>query len=219
VALSALFGRLVESPGHPVSPDAIAGLEQSIIAVRFHGSRAAYEARLRARRGSVSLARAIIADQLRRQAIGRKLRVTLPTPGQIATFHALYGQLPVREVRADGTPSWLGGRRRGFTLVPPGPVQLLVAPTALKTRLVTGTGPIAVTPLDETMPLGEVPLAAVRGAVRAALTAQARARAFESWSVRAQGRALSRALCTGDVLPAGATVDLASYLPFLALDA
>jgi hypothetical protein len=219
VALSALFARLVESPGHPVSNEAVLGLERSVIAVRFHGSRAAYEARLRAKRASVTLARAIIADQLRRQAIGRKLRVARPTSEQIASFHALYGALPVREVRADGRPSWLGGRRKGYTLVPPGPVQLLIAPTASTTRVVTGTGPIAVTPLDETMPLGAVPLGAARSAVRAALTAQARARAFESWSVRAQGRALSRALCTGDVLPEAATVDLTAYLPFLALDA
>jgi hypothetical protein len=45
-----------------------------------------------------------------------------------------------------------------------------------------------------------------------------RVRAVEAWSVRAQGRALSRIRCLGDVLPAAATVDLASYVRFLALE-
>jgi hypothetical protein len=219
VALSALFARLVEGPGHPVATSRVLALEETIVAVRFRGSRTAYLAALTARRASLPVARAIIADQLRRQDIAKRRRVQPPTPGEISLYHALYGSLPVRQVRADDAASWLGGRRRGFTLVPPGPLQLLTLPTDLSASLVTTNGPVEVTALDEVLPLGAVPLGLARPAVRAALTAQARLQAVETWSVGAQSRALSRILCVGDVLPASATVDLAAYLPFLALDA
>ena len=219
VALSALFARLVESPGHPVARERVLAVEQTIVAVRFGGSRGAYLSALRVKGASISVAREIIADQLRRQDIARKRRVQAPTGGQVSLYHSLYGVLPVRQVRSDSAASWLGGRRRGFALVPPGPLQLLTLPTALSASLVTTNGPVRVTALDEVMPLGAVPLSLARPAVRAALTAQARLQAVETWSVGAQSRALSRILCVGDVLPGAATVDLASYLPFLVLDA
>jgi hypothetical protein len=219
VGLSALFARLVESPGHPVAATRVLALERTIIAVRFGGSRSRYLSALRVRGASLAVARAIIADQLRRQDIAKRRDVRLPSSAEISLYHSLYGALPVRQVRADSTASWLGGRRRGFALVPPGPLQLLTLPTALSAALVTTNGPIEVTALDEVLPLGAVPLSLARPAVRAALTAQSRLQAVETWSVGAQSRALSRILCVGDVLPASATVDLASLLPFLALDA
>jgi hypothetical protein len=219
VALSALFARLVETPGHPVAESRVLSVEETIVSVRFRGSRTAYLSALRAKGASLTVARAIIADQLRRQDIARKRKVDAPTGGQISLYHSLYGVLPVRQVRADDVASWLGGRRRGFTLVPPGPLQLLTLPTALSASLVTTNGPVRVTALDEVLPLGAVPLPLARPAIRAALTAQARLQAVETWSVGAQSRALSRILCVGDVLPGAATVDLAAYLPFLALDA
>jgi hypothetical protein len=219
VALSALFARLVESPGHPVATARVLALEQTIIAVRFGGSRSRYLAALRARGASLPVARAVIADQLRRQDIAKRRDVTSPTAAEISLYHSLYGALPVRQVRADSTASWLGGRRRGFTLVPPGPLQLLTMPSARWRALVTTNGAVKVAALDEVLPLGAVPLSLARPAVRAALTAQGRLQAVETWAVNAQSRALSRILCVGDVLPASATVDLSSYLPFLALDA
>jgi hypothetical protein len=219
VALSALFARLVESQGHPVVTSRVLALERTIIAVRFGGSRSAYLSALRSRGASLAVARAVIADQLRRQDIAKRRDVESPTSAEISLYHSLYGALPVRQVRADSTASWLGGRRRGFALVPPGPLQLLTMPSARWRALVTTNGAVKVTALDEVLPLGAVPLALARPAVRAALTAQGRLQAVETWSVGAQSRALSRILCVGDVLPASATVDLSSYLPFLALDA
>jgi hypothetical protein len=219
VALSALFARLVELPGHPVSSSRVLALERTIVAVRFGGSRSAYLSALRTRGASLPVGRAIIADQLRRQDIAKKRKAEPPTYAEVTLYHSLYGSLPVRQVRADSAASWLGGKRRGFTLVPPGPLQLLTLPTARAAAVVTTNGPVRVTALDELLPLGAVPLSLARPAVRAALTAQGRLQAVETWSVGAQSRALSRILCVGDVLPASATVDLASYLPFLALDA
>jgi hypothetical protein len=219
VALSALFARLVEMPGHPVADSRVLAVEQAIVSVRFRGSRASYLSALRAKGASLAVARAIITDQLRRQDIARKRQVETPTGAEVSLYHTLYGVLPVRQVRADSAASWLGGRRQGFTLVPPGPLQLLTLPTALSASLVATNGPVRVTAVDEVLPLGAVPLSLARPAVRAALTAQARLQVVETWSVGAQSRALSRALCVGDVLPAAGTVDLAAYLTFLALDA
>jgi hypothetical protein len=187
--------------------------------VRFGGSRPAYLAALRDKRASVAVARDIIADQLRRAAIAVKRRIKAPTASEIALYYGLYGDLPARRVKTDARPSWLGGKRRGFALVPPAPERMLTLPTDLSTSVVTTKGPITVTALDDVLPLAAIPLSVSSAAVRAALEAQARMQAFSSWSVLVQGRTLGRALCTGDVLPAVTTVDLASYLPFLALDA
>jgi hypothetical protein len=219
VALSALFARLVESPGHPVALSRVLALEQTIIAVRFGGSRSRYLSALRARGASLGVGRAVITDQLRRQDIAKKRQAEPPTAAEVSLYHSLYGALPVRQVRTDSTASWLGGRRRGFTLVPPGPLQLLTLPTARAAAVVTTNGPVRITALDELLPLGAVPLSLARPAVRAALIAQGRLQAVETWSVGGQSRALSRILCVGDVLPAAATVDLSAFLPFLALDA
>jgi len=146
--------------------------------------------------------------------------VAVPTAAEVALYHGLYGDLPARRVRTSTTPSWLDGRRRGYALVPPAPAQVLSLETGSSTPVVTSEGAVTVTALDEVVPLGILPLAVADDAVTAALLAQARARAFQAWSVRAQGRALSRARCAGDAMPAATTVDVASvYLPFLALDA
>ena len=88
----------------------------------------------------------------------------------------------------------------------------------MTTSIVTGDGSLRVTPLDESQPLGVVPASLAAPAVRAALVAQARVQAYEVWTSRAQGNALSRIRCVRDVLPAAAAVDLATFLPFLALD-
>jgi hypothetical protein len=218
VALSALFARTIESKGHPVSTARVLALEQSIVDVRFGGRRAAYVAALRARGASVAVARAIVADELRRRAISRGLRVTAPTAAEVALYYTLYGSLPTRQVKADRAPAWLGGRKRGYALVPPGPSVLLTLPSAVAKTIVTEDGSLRVTPLDESLPLGVVPPSLAAPAVRAALVAQARIQAFQAWTARAQGNALSRIRCVRDVLPTAAAVDLASYLPFLALD-
>jgi hypothetical protein len=218
VALSALFARVVESAGNSVSLERVLDIERSIIGVRFGGSRSNYLAALRRKHASVAIARGVIADEIRRQGISKRLRVAAPTSAQIGLYHALYGTLPVRQVRAEPAPSWLGGRRRGFALVPPGPNILLSLPSDVSVRVVTGEGPIVVTALEDALPLAVVPVAASGSAVRAALLAQARVQAFQAWTTRVQGNALNRVRCLGDVLPAAATVDLASYLPFLALD-
>ena len=113
VALSALFARTMESAGHPVSSDprgrTRAEHRRRSVPRPPVGSTASA---LRARHASVTLARAVIADQLRRRAIARGLRIEAPTSAQVALYYSLYSMLPVRQVRADRSPTWLGGRGR-----------------------------------------------------------------------------------------------------------
>jgi len=219
VALSALFARLVESRRVSVSPERVLAAERALVAVRFRGSRNAYLAALAQSRATLAVARGIIADQLRRAQIAGSLSVPAPTGAQIAAFYQGYSQLPVRRVRAAPAPSWLSGRRVGFALVPPGPGLLAALPTGLAASVVTSEGVFAVTPLEEALPLGAVPLAAARAAVRAALLSFARAEAFDAWTAAAQEKALARTVCLRDELPAVASVDLAAYLPVVGLDA
>ena len=214
VALSALFARLVESPGHPVATTRVLALERTIIAVRFGGSRSRYLSALRARGASLAVARAIIADQLRRQDIAKRRDVPVAYVGRDLAL-----PLPLwraaREAGASRQHRVVA--RRQAPRVHARPAGAAAAADAARARsrraLVTTNGPVKVTALDEVLPLGAVPLSLARPAVRAALTAQGRLQAVETWSVGAQSRALSRILCVGDVLPASATVDLSSYLP------
>lgn len=219
VALSALFARLVESRRVPVPPQRVLAAERALIETRFRGSRGAYLAALERSGVTLALARGIIADQLRRAQIAGSLPVPAPTPAQIAAFYDAYAHLPVRRIRATPAPSWLSGRRVGFALVPPAPSRLVALASGRTTNVVTSEGVFAVTPLDGALPLGAVPLAAARPAVRAALISFARAEAFDAWTAAAQEKALARIVCLRDELPAVASIDLASYLPFLALDA
>ncbi len=65
------------------------------------------------------------------------------------------------------------------------------------------------------MPLGSLPLAQVRPAIRSALQAFAQGAAFESWTAARQTAVLTTATCLGDNLPAPGSVDLSLFLPFL----
>ena len=65
-AYSALYERLVESAAYPVSPAAVLAAEKAVIRQEFRGSRSLYVAALQRAHASVTVARAILADQLRR---------------------------------------------------------------------------------------------------------------------------------------------------------
>jgi hypothetical protein len=219
LATTTLFARAVEDERSPVSTYAALGLERRLIALRFHGSRPAYLGSLRARGASLTLGRDVLADALRTSRIERSLRVAIPTYGQIALFYLTYPQELLRLVQTDAPASWLGGARRGFALAPPAPPEVLKASTGVATPLLVADGPLTVTPLEASLPLEALPLGTARPAIRAALLSYARADAFASWSLRQQASALNRTTCLRDDLPSVGSVDLSTYLPFLALAA
>jgi len=65
-AFSALYQRLIESRTTPVSSSDVLAAERAIVAQAFKGSRAAYITELRSVHASVTIARGILGDQLRR---------------------------------------------------------------------------------------------------------------------------------------------------------
>jgi hypothetical protein len=86
-------------------------------------------------------------------------------------------------------------------------------------RKTGGLGSYTVTPVDRALPLGAVPLTTVTPAIRTALISFARTQAYEDAFRKRVGSASNRTICLRDDVPNPAVVSVATYLPFLALDA
>jgi len=219
VAFTALYERVAENGRAQIAPQRILAAEQSVIALRFGGSRAAYVAALAARHATVANARGVLGDELRRVQIAASLSVPAPTEAQIEAFYATYPATPVRLVRVSPAARWLGGRTTGLAISPIVPSRLFTIESGQRTTLLAADGSYSVQPLDQSLPLSAVPLETARPAIRAALVAFARADAVEAWTEARQTALLNQAVCRGDHLPQVGEVDLSAYLPFLALDA
>jgi hypothetical protein len=217
VAYSALFARLAEAQAVTVPWRKVLAAERAVIGLRFGRSRAAYLAALGKSRANLAVARGVLADQLRRDKIGRRLRVPRPSLGAVAGFYFSYPELLVRPVRAAPPPAWLGGRRTGLALSEFAPPQLFSVPTGRRATVRTLTGSYAVRAFEPAKPLGSVPLDRARPAIAAALTSFARSDAVVRWSAAAQTGLLKEAVCRRDDLPVTAGIDLLDYLPFLRL--
>ena len=74
-AYSALFERLVESDQVPVPTKAVLDAERGVILQSFGGSRAAYVNALQQAHASVSVARGVLGDELRRDVLSRRCPV------------------------------------------------------------------------------------------------------------------------------------------------
>lgn len=216
-AMSALFERVVESLYAPVSTRSVLAAERAVIAASFHGSRTAYLAALRQAHATLTLARTILADELRHAALEAGLAAPAPTAADVETFYASYPQLLVRLVQASPAPSWLGRKARGLALSGVAPASLFTLPLGKKAAIDTLAGSFTVKPLGDPFPLGAVPLSTARTAIAAALRGFARGQAFEQWTIVRQHGALDRTTCLRDELPQPAAVDLVQYLPFLRL--
>jgi hypothetical protein len=219
VAFTALYERLVENGRVQITPQRILAAEQSVIALRFGGSRSAYVAALAARHATVANARGVLGDELRRVQIAATLSVPAPSEAQIQAFYSTYPATPVRLVRVSPAARWLGGRTTGLAISPIVPSRLFTIASGERTTLLAADGSYSVQPLDQSLPLSAVPLALARPAIRAALVAFARADAVETWTEARQAQVLNQAVCRGDHLPQVGEVDLSAFLPFLALDA
>jgi hypothetical protein len=213
-AVSALFERIVEVSQSPVSRRAALAAEREVVRDAFHGSRAAYLAALKAAHASVGLARAVLADELRRARLERPRYAPRPSGSEVATFYASYPDLLVRRVHVSPAPPWLAART-GFALAESAPQRLFALPARRKTRLSTLLGTFSVRPLGPAQPLGALPLSAVRPAIVTALRGFERAQSFERWTIAQQNRALNRTICLRDQFPQPAAIDLTQYLPFL----
>lgn len=215
-AMSALVERLTESRWTTVTNAQVLAAEKTVIADSFKGSRAAYLSALRAAHASPAIARAALADELRRAALEAKLAVGTPTSADIQTFYSTYPQLLVRRVTAAApAPGWLGGAKAGYALAEVAPESLFGLPAGKKATVSTLAGPVTLKPVGAAFPLGALTLSAARPAITAALRSFARSQAFETWTIGKQKALESRMTCLRDEFPEPAAVDLTNDLPFL----
>ncbi len=217
LAFSNAFGRAVAQRATQVGYGDILAAERSIISARFGGSRAAYLAAIADARTSLSVARGIIGDELRRARIESKFRVRGPSAREIADFHETYGDLQARLVQAKSSASWLGGRLSGYAVESAAPPRLMSLSSGRWSAVWSPLGTVQVRPLGPPLPLGTLPLSNAREAIRAALMAQAREDRYPTWLADAQQAAFPEAICWRDQMPEMGEVDLTNYLPFLAL--
>ena len=77
-------------------------------------------------------------------------------------------------------------------------------------------GVFTVEALDETLPLGVLPVADSRSAVVRELRRIRREAAYERWTLAKQKGAEHRLICERDRMPTSSVVTLSSFAPFLA---
>jgi hypothetical protein len=220
IAFSASYARAVLAELVNVSEADVLAAERAIIFLRFRGSRAAYRRTLARARATEGLARAVIADELRQQRMGRRFRVGSPSPAQITDYYESFADTPARMVEVKPRAWWLGERREGLAIGSLAPPQVFGIGTGDKwTRIRTADGPMRIRSQDDAFPLGTYPLSVARPAVVAALKEIQRRQIFERWFGRPLNDGRDRLRCANDELPAVAVVDLTVYLPFLALTA
>jgi hypothetical protein len=216
LAFSNAFARTVEQRNAPVSSADILAAERSIVSARFNGSRGAYNAAIAQAHASLSMARSIIGDELRRARIQSKFHVAAPSGAEISDFRENFGDLQARLVETKSPATWLGGRR-GYALESTAPPQLMGLASGRWASLWSPLGKVQVRPLGPPKTLSSLPLGSVRGAIRSALIEQAREEHFPVWLTAAQKSAFPEALCWRDQFPELGEVDLTNYLPFLAI--
>jgi len=216
LALSSLVGRIVERRSFDAPTQAILAAERSIVATRFRGNRGAYLAALRRSRATVAVARAVIADELRRRALRLRLRVPTAAVSQLEELVGTYGAVLAREVEVDPAPAWLPGGR-GLALATQAPARVFTLPTGATARIRTLAGVVRVRPLEDAVPLAAVPFSTARPALARLLREAAQENAYRTWTTRAQNSAFDEIRCIRDRLPAVGAVELTSFLPYLSL--
>lgn len=213
VAFSAEYEHAVLVAARPVSGAELALAERNTILDHFGGSRQAYLAGLANTHVTHTLAREILADEIRRLAVEATLRVPAPTSLQLRNWYGTYAAAKARAVRAAAPMTWLGGARTGIALQGAAPGRLFDLLPGQSVKV----GGVKVTALGETAPLGAYPYAVALPAVRHALVAQERLGAFATWARRRQNQSLGQLACQHDKLPRPATIDLTGWVPFLSL--
>jgi len=203
VAFSAGFQHVVLAAAKRVDPPTVAAAERGVVLDRFHGTRSAYLAALAKAKVSQALARTILADELRRQAVESTLHVAPPTATEVQDWFASHASVQARAVRIKKK------------------VSLVLAPADRIFGLAAGQtatiGRVEVTAVGEAAPLAAFPFSLAAPAVRAALAGELRAAEFETWIRRRENQNLDNLACTHDQLPQPAAIDLTDWAPFLAL--
>jgi hypothetical protein len=217
VAFTTLYDRLVETGLARISDDRVTQAIQAIVDGIFGGSRPAFNAALAAAGANIYVARAAVADELLRAQIEGALTVPAPTEAALQLFYATYPDVLIRRFKVQPAAPWLGNRTAGFALAASAPAALFQLAPAVASPFTTGLGSYTVTPLDTPLPLGAVPYADARAAIRTSLLSFARTQAYEDTAQKRVQSAENRTICLRDDLPNPALVSVSAYLPFLAL--
>jgi hypothetical protein len=217
-AFTAAYARAVASRYAHVTGKQVLEAEKAVVALSFHGSRSAYLAALQREHASVSVARGIIADELRRVLIQSRLRVSGPSSADIQSYYDTYATAQARLVQVKPAAPWLGGTTRGFALGSVAPPRIFTLQQGRQATVRTMTGTFKVKALGPTVELAELPLAKARRPIATALLSLARDTAYQNWLLARQKSAQNATLCWRDQLPAIEVVPLTDYLPFLAVD-
>jgi hypothetical protein len=213
VAYSAAFEHAVLADAQRLAAGTVAGAERGVILDHFGGSRSAYLAALARAKATPTLARMILADELRRHSVEASLRVSGPTGPQLRQWYDTYSPAKARLVRASAPERWLGNAGSGVAVSGQAPGRLF----GLATGRSTVIGGVKVTVAGEVAPLGSFAFALAGPAVRAAFVTQQKDAAFALWLRRRQNQSLPRLTCQHDQPPQPATVDLTDWLPYLSL--
>jgi hypothetical protein len=217
VAFTVLYDRLVETGLAKIADERVTEAIQAIVDGVFGGSRPAYSAALAKAGANTYVARAAVADELLRAQFEGALHVPAATDLQIRLFYGAYANVLIRRFKVAPAAPWLGNRRAGFALAASAPSALFHLPSAVASPFTTGLGSFAVTPMDEALPLGAVPLESATPAIRTTLRSFARTQAYEDAARKRAEVSLGRTTCLRDDLPNPAVVSVSTYLPFLAL--
>ena len=217
VAFTSVFARVVASLYQPLKASQIVNAEKAVVLSRF-SSYAGYRAALARAHASPLAARGVIADELRRALIQRRMSVSNPSSADVQEYYATYAGARARLVESKVAAPWLGGRKRGFALESNAPRQLFSISGGRWVAIRTMLGTFKVRALQPAAPLGAMPLAVARPAVVAALKALARDQRYESWLLARERGYAEIAVCRRDDQPTPGVVPLTDYLPFLAAD-
>ena len=216
-AFTALSERAAASLKAPVSSAEIVAAERAIVRLRFRGNAAAYRGALARAGANVSVARGVVADELREARLEQRLQARRPSGAEVGEYYETYGSAQARAVEVKPAPSWLGRQTRGVAVATVAPAQVFSLPVGKVTKIRTRDGVFKVRALGKAQPLATFPFARARAGVYAALMRAARSEAYERWLLRQQQSALDIAICRRDELPMVGHVDLTNRLPFLEL--
>jgi len=217
VAYTAAYARVIASFSQQLKASQVTQAQRAVVASRF-GSHGAYRAALARAHATPAVARGVIADELRRALIERRMPASRPSGADVQGYYETYAQTGVRLLETKRRVSWLGNRTRGFALASNAPPQLFRLRGSGWVTIRTMLGPVDVRALQPVVPLGGIPLALARPAVVGALKALARDRSYERWLLARERSYNVIAVCRKDDQPTPGVVPLTDYLPFLAAE-
>lgn len=216
LALTALVVRRIEAETTDVDTAAVLAAERRVVAARFGGSGEAYRAALARTGASLSTARGILGDELRKRELESRFRAPRPSATTVQRYLATHATVLARRVVISPGPSWLP-EGSGYALGSSAPGALFTVPTGRSVQIQTTEGRFTVRALEATTVLEELPLRLAHAAVVRELALEGRAELYADWTLRRQRGAESRLVCQKDRLPEIGVVELSSFAPFLSL--